>query len=90
MPFMCKTQPLGSSFLYISPSSRITYIFNATQLPFVEAQASCNEQGGHLVYFSNLEEQKEVGVAHIKGFCTYPGCSRWGPAQPPQLPAQCI
>jgi hypothetical protein len=64
LPFMCKQQPLGSAFLYISPSSRITYILNVTSLPFVDAQASCNEQGGHLVYYTSLEEQKEVGVVH--------------------------
>jgi hypothetical protein len=95
MPFMCKKQPLGSSFLYISPSSRITYIFNATQLPFVEAQASCNEQGGHLVYYSNLDEQKEVGAApgswHAPG--GRPGCgscivpvARGAAARPPSAP----
>lgn len=60
LPFVCKAQPPGSAFGFVSPTSRSTYILNTTALPFVEAQYTCNIQGGHLVYYSSLEEEREV------------------------------
>jgi hypothetical protein len=65
LPFMCKEQPLGSAYAYVSPNSLATYVLNTSRLPFVEAQATCNAQGGHLVYYDSLAEQSEVEAAFV-------------------------
>jgi hypothetical protein len=59
-PFMCKTLRPHTSYVYISPSSMHTYVLNTSQQTFVEAQYTCNQQGGHLVHYGSVEEQQEV------------------------------
>ncbi len=57
LPFMCKAQPAGSSYVYISPTSKVTYVLETTRRAFVDAQYSCNQHGGHLAHYETLEEQ---------------------------------
>jgi hypothetical protein len=60
LPFMCKTLQPNSSYIYISPTNLHTYVLNTSQQTFVDAQYSCNQQGGHLVHYDTVEEQYEV------------------------------
>jgi hypothetical protein len=48
------------AYVYVSPKSNATYIYNNTQLNFVQAEQTCNDQGGHLVTYMDLNEQLEV------------------------------
>jgi hypothetical protein len=65
LPYMCKKQASGSAYMFVSPSSRTTYVLNTTALNFVDAQYTCNEQGGHLVYYNTLDEQQEVEQYYV-------------------------
>jgi hypothetical protein len=58
-PFMCKRLQPGA-YVYNSPTTFSTYMLNTTSASFTDAQGSCNDAGGHLVYFDSLAEQKEV------------------------------
>jgi hypothetical protein len=63
--------------VYVSPTSNNTYIYNNTLLNFVQAEQTCNDQGGHLVTYYDAAEQKEVesyytkmvGAAACLGYC---------------------
>jgi hypothetical protein len=61
LPFMCKAQPAGSSFVYISPRSKVTFVLETSPRAFVEAQYSCNQHGGHLAHYDSLAEQVRGG-----------------------------
>jgi hypothetical protein len=48
--------------MYASSLTNVSYYFNNTcgGLSFSEAQATCLENGGHLVAYASLEEQLQV------------------------------
>jgi hypothetical protein len=52
LPFMCKTLAPNSAFVFVYPKSLSTYILNTSALSFTDAQYTCNQQGGHLVYYT--------------------------------------
>jgi hypothetical protein len=62
--FMCKRLQPGA-YVYNSPTTYSTYMLNTTWASFVDAEGSCNDAGGHLVYFDSIEEQKEVEAYYI-------------------------
>jgi hypothetical protein len=47
-------------FTYTSNSSGLTYVLNTTTTDQPSAQSSCNDQGGHLVSWRSLAEQREA------------------------------
>ncbi len=59
LPFMCKRSTEGN-FVYASPTTKATYVLSTVKQNFVEAQANCNDHGGHLVSYQSVEEQIEV------------------------------
>ena len=52
--------------MYVSPTTNDTYIFNNTPHNFIQAEQTCNDQGGHLVTYMNHAEQKEVEAYYIR------------------------
>jgi hypothetical protein len=49
-----------NAYNYTSNASGVTYVFNNTPVNSYDAQTACNTYGGHLVWFSSLQEQQEV------------------------------
>ena len=49
----------------MSDTWQSTYIINTTRLGFMEAEAACQDNGGHLVSYSSFEEQQEVEAAFV-------------------------
>lgn len=49
-----------AAYTYVSPKTNDTYLLNTTALNFVQAELSCNDQGGHLVTYGSFEEQRDV------------------------------
>ncbi len=67
LPFMCKRAREGA-FVYVSNATQATYTLNTTQVTWAEAQAACNENGGHLASYVTPDEQSEVeGYFESKG-----------------------
>ncbi len=50
-PFMCRKAP-PMAFAYVSNITSATYILNTSLLEFGAASATCNDNGGNLVYYS--------------------------------------
>jgi hypothetical protein len=63
-PFMCKKMQPGA-YVYTSSGSMNTYILNTSATNFMDAEASCNSNGGHLVYYDSADEQAEVEQYYI-------------------------
>jgi hypothetical protein len=59
LPFMCK-RSVEASFVYASATTKATYLLSTAKANFIDAQATCNDHGGHLVSYQSLEEQIEV------------------------------
>ena len=49
-----------ATYVYVSSKTSTTYLLNTTAVGFVQAEMSCNDQGGHLVTYANFDEQQEV------------------------------
>jgi hypothetical protein len=45
---------------YNDPHTNTTYILNTLPMPATPAQQYCNSQGGHLVSYTSLDEQRAV------------------------------
>jgi hypothetical protein len=48
-----------------SETTGSTYMLNTKNMTFDDAESFCNDQGGHLVAYNNLEEQQEVEQCFI-------------------------
>ena len=55
-----------AGYVYVSPVSNYTYIYNTTMTDNKNAHKICNSQGGHLVAYQSLEEQVDVEQYFIK------------------------
>jgi hypothetical protein len=49
-----------AGFLYITPVSSATFLLDQRLVDFDTAEGFCNTQGGHLAYYTSLEEQEDV------------------------------
>ncbi len=49
-----------AGYVYISPVTNLTYIYNTSQVEQKTAHKLCNAQGGHLVAYQSIDEQKDV------------------------------
>ena len=49
-----------AGFLYITPVSGATFLLDQRLVDFDTAESFCNTQGGHLAYYTSLEEQEDV------------------------------
>jgi hypothetical protein len=64
MPFMCKKLQPGA-YVYTSNVTATTYILNTSYAGFMDAEAACNSNGGHLAYFETADEQEEVEAYYV-------------------------
>lgn len=85
LPFMCK-RAMEGSFVYVSNTTQATYILNTTQSTFHEAQAVCNDNGGHLVSYLSLEEQVRAAALTAWRDTYRQGVSRSGQGSHRSLP----
>jgi hypothetical protein len=53
----------AAGYQYISPVSGATFVLDTKPANFTTAEAYCNTQGGHLVYYTSVEEQVGAGAA---------------------------
>jgi hypothetical protein len=73
-----------STYAYVSTATNNTYLLNTTSVGFVQAELSCNDQGGHLVTYGSFADQQEVeqvGVvacAMLASKCS--GCLAYAPS----------
>lgn len=56
-PVLCRIVP-AKQWYYPSPSDNYTYIFNNTPVNHQDGELGCQDAGGHLVTWHNLEEQQ--------------------------------
>lgn len=52
----------SAGYQYISPVSGATFVLDTKPANFSTAEAYCNTQGGHLVYYTSVEEQVGAGA----------------------------
>jgi hypothetical protein len=63
----------ASGYVYVSPVTNLTYIYNTSMVDQRSAHKICNSQGSHLVAYSSLEEQVDVERYFIDSV----GLARW-------------
>ena len=73
--FMCRINKPGlQPISYTNTTTGMKYTLNTMKMNFSTAEAACNLQGGHLVSYSNLEEQQEVENFFVKSGLLFPTC----------------
>ena len=55
----------AAGYQYISPISGATFELDTRLANFWTAEAYCNSQGGHLAYYTSLEEQEDVETYYL-------------------------
>jgi hypothetical protein len=50
----------AAGYVYVSPVTNMTYVYNTSTVDQRTATKLCNSQGGHLVAYTSLEEQQDV------------------------------
>ncbi len=60
-----------------SESTGATYTLNTLKLGFADAEAQCNELGGHVVCYGGIAEQVEVELYYVTRVRGGEGKGRW-------------
>jgi hypothetical protein len=72
----------------VDPDTNTTYSLNTRLTNFTVAEAACNSQGGHLVSYASLQEQRKVEEFFVAKGMLFPTChgSYWMGLHAPTWP----
>jgi hypothetical protein len=75
LPPLCTAAPSVASCE--PPGLTNTYIINTTTTDFVDAEATCNRYGGHLVTYSTFREQQAVERCFVDAGWLFPSYNKF-------------